>query len=126
MREGFCVSSSGALALDKKKPLIGGPTSSLELSSWKNEFSVKQVVLRDPQAGREISVSTHTYLSIPYYIYIHTFLNIPFTIRNGINDPESIFCLCLSFSVKKPNLKSPCDAGSEFLNLPPPIDEMVG
>ncbi|CAA6659786.1 unnamed protein product [Spirodela intermedia] len=55
LREGFCVSSSSALALDKKKTLIGGSTTSLELSSWKNDFIVKQVVLRDQQAGRDIS-----------------------------------------------------------------------
>ncbi|MQM16743.1 hypothetical protein Taro_049702 [Colocasia esculenta] len=51
LRKGFSVSSSAVAGWNNKKPLTGGPPSSLLFSPWKREFRGEQVVLRDQQAG---------------------------------------------------------------------------
>ncbi|XP_078432865.1 thioredoxin-like 1-2, chloroplastic [Wolffia australiana] len=58
LREGFCISGYSALdsTLDRKKPLFGAAAHSLEFSPWKNEYSLKQMVLGEPLAGRDKSV----------------------------------------------------------------------
>uniref|UniRef100_A0A1D1ZKW2 Thioredoxin-like 1-1, chloroplastic n=1 Tax=Anthurium amnicola TaxID=1678845 RepID=A0A1D1ZKW2_9ARAE len=53
LRKGFCVSCSGAPALDKKRAMAAGAASSLELPPRNGEFKGGQLVFRDAQAGRD-------------------------------------------------------------------------